>query len=82
MGVPAMGEAGTRQVIERCVAFGGASQGRHVVAEWAGETTPAAVIAAWASFTRLRSRPVEETCEDILDASAAGPESSLGTWSG
>jgi SAM-dependent methyltransferase len=62
------GEAGTRRVIENAVALGGESLGRQVVAEWTGETTPAAVIAGWESMTRMGSVSVDPvTRAEILD---------------
>jgi ubiquinone/menaquinone biosynthesis C-methylase UbiE len=63
------GEAGTRRVIAGVVAHGGESLGRHIVAEWISETTPAAVIADWESMTRMGSVAVDaETRDTILDA--------------
>lgn len=59
-GVPArQGEVGAHRVIARVVALGGVSLGRQIVAEWTGETTPAAVIAGWASLARMGSVPVD-----------------------
>src|SRR5918998_6759869 len=63
------GEAGTRRVIEGVVALGGESLGRQIVAEWTGETTPAAVIADWESLARMGSVTVDAGTRDpILDA--------------
>jgi hypothetical protein len=53
------GEAGTRRVIENAVALGSESLGRQIVAEWTGETTPAAIIAGWEPMTRMGSVPVD-----------------------
>jgi ubiquinone/menaquinone biosynthesis C-methylase UbiE len=62
------GEAGTRRVIEKTVALGGESLGRQIVAEWTGETTPAAVIAGWEPMTRMGSVPVDAaTRAEILE---------------
>jgi ubiquinone/menaquinone biosynthesis C-methylase UbiE len=66
---PRQGEAGTRRVIDGVVALGGASLGRQIVAEWTGETTPAAVIAGWESLARMGSVTVDAgTRHTILDA--------------
>jgi SAM-dependent methyltransferase len=63
------GEAGTRRVIDGVVALGGASLGRQIVAEWTGETTPAAVIAGWKTLSRMGSVAVDAGTRDtILDA--------------
>jgi hypothetical protein len=56
---PRHGEARARQVVEQCVLAGGESLGRHVVAEWTGETTPATVIRDWETMSRMGSFPVE-----------------------
>jgi SAM-dependent methyltransferase len=53
------GEAGTRRVIEGCVARGGISLGRQWVAEWTSLTTPAAIIAGWDSLSRMGSIEVD-----------------------
>lgn len=47
------GEEGTRRVVEHCLAAGGESLGRAVVAEWTGETTPAEIIAGWDTLSRM-----------------------------
>ncbi len=66
--IPRQGEAGTRRVVERCRAAGAESLGRRVVAEWTGKTTPAEVIAGWASLSRMGSVSVGPgTRTDILD---------------
>jgi SAM-dependent methyltransferase len=67
---PRQGEEGTRRVVERCLAAGGMSLGRRVVAEWTGATTPAQIIAGWESLTRMGSVPVDaitraEICNDL-----------------
>lgn len=65
---PRQGEEGTRRVVERCLAVGGTFLGREVVAEWSGETTPARVIAGWATLSRMGSVAVDPvTRADILD---------------
>ena len=65
---PRQGEEGTRRVVERCLAAGGTFLGREVVAEWTGETTPARVIAGWATLSRMGSVSVDPvTRADILD---------------
>ena len=65
---PRQGEEGTRRVVERCLAAGGASRGRGVVAEWTGETTPARIIAGWAALSRTGSVSVDPvTRAGILD---------------
>ena len=62
------GEERTRRVIERCLAAGGESAGRWVVAEWSGETSPAAIIDGWASQSRMGSSAVTPaTGAAILD---------------
>lgn len=71
--VPRQGEAGARRVIECCVRAGGEALGRRVVAEWAGETTPAAILAAWEPLTRMGSFPV-----DVV--TRAGILSEIRTW--
>ena len=66
--IPRKGEEGTRRVIECCLAAGGNSLGRKVVAEWTGETTPAQVIAGWESLSRMGSVSVDPvTRAGILD---------------
>ena len=66
--VPRQGEEGTRRVVERCLLAGGESLGRQIVAEWTGETTPAAVIAGWDALSRMGSVTVDAaTRADILD---------------
>jgi SAM-dependent methyltransferase len=52
---PQQGEAGTCRVIDGCVALGGASLGRQIVAEWTVESTPGAILADWASLARWGS---------------------------
>lgn len=56
---PRQGDAGARQIVERCVTAGGESLGRRVVAEWTDETTPAAVLAGWETLSRMGSFPVD-----------------------
>jgi hypothetical protein len=55
---PRQGEAGTRRVIEQCVAAGGESLGRRVLAEWVSETTPATILDNWAAMNRMGSIPI------------------------
>lgn len=57
---PRQGEAGTRHVIARCLAAGGEFLGREEVAAWTGETTPASVLAGWATLARIGSVPVDQ----------------------
>ncbi len=65
---PRQGEAGARHVIERCVMAGGESLGRRIVAEWTGETALAAIIAGWASLSRMGAVRVEPAMRaEILD---------------
>jgi SAM-dependent methyltransferase len=62
------GEERTRRVIERCLAAGGESAGRWVVAEWSGEASPAGIIDGWASQSRMGSSAVTPaTGAAILD---------------
>lgn len=64
---PRQGEAGTRRVVARCLAAGAESLGRREVAEWTGETTPAQVIAGWATLPRMGSAAVDPAMRaDIL----------------
>jgi ubiquinone/menaquinone biosynthesis C-methylase UbiE len=49
------GREGARHVIEYCLSAGNESMGRRVVAEWRAVTTPAEVIAGWATLTRMGS---------------------------
>jgi SAM-dependent methyltransferase len=53
------GREGAGRVVEQCLLVGGQSMGRRVVAEWSEATTPAEVIAGWASLTRMGSVAVE-----------------------
>jgi SAM-dependent methyltransferase len=53
------GREGAGRVVEHCQLAGGLSMGRRVVAEWSEATTPAAVIAGWASLTRMGSVAVD-----------------------
>jgi SAM-dependent methyltransferase len=63
------GEDGTRRVIDGCLALGGVSLGREVVAEWTSVTTPAQVIAGWETLSRMGSVSVDPvTRADILEA--------------
>jgi ubiquinone/menaquinone biosynthesis C-methylase UbiE len=65
---PFPGEAGTRDVVARCVAAGAESLDRWVVAEWISETTPAEVIAGWESLSRMGSVPIDpDTRTGIVD---------------
>jgi SAM-dependent methyltransferase len=65
---PRQGEEGARRVVERCLAAGGESLGRREVVEWAGETTPARVIAGWETLSRMGSVSVDAvTRANILD---------------
>jgi SAM-dependent methyltransferase len=65
---PRQGEEGTRQVIERCLAAGGMSLGRRVVAEWTDATTPAQIIAGWETLSRMGSVLIDPvTRADILE---------------
>jgi SAM-dependent methyltransferase len=62
------GEDGTRRVIDGCLALGGVSLGREVVAEWTSVTTPGEIIAGWDTLSRMGSIPVDPvTRADILD---------------
>jgi SAM-dependent methyltransferase len=67
-GIPARrGEDGTRRVIDGCLALGGVSLGRQLVAEWPSLTTPAEVLAGWDTLPRMGSVPVDpETRGEIL----------------
>lgn len=56
---PRQGEHGARRVVERCVMAGGDALGRHVVAEWQGETSAAAILADWSSLSRMGSVEIE-----------------------
>jgi ubiquinone/menaquinone biosynthesis C-methylase UbiE len=56
---PRNGAAGSRRVIALCQDAGAESLGQHVVAEWTGETSPAEVIAGWASLSRMGSVTVD-----------------------
>jgi SAM-dependent methyltransferase len=61
------GEAGTRRVIDGCLALGGVSLGRQIVAEWTSVTTPGEIIAGWDTLSRMGSVPVDpETRAEIL----------------
>lgn len=71
--VPRQGEAGTRHVVERCRAAGGEPLGRREVAEWAGETTPANVLAEWDALSRAGSVAVDR-------ATRAGIMADLRAW--
>src|SRR5215217_6709355 len=53
------GREGAGRVVEQCLLVGGQSMGRRVVAEWSEVTTPAEVIASWASLTRMGSVAVD-----------------------
>jgi ubiquinone/menaquinone biosynthesis C-methylase UbiE len=53
------GREGAGRVIEQCLQAGGLSMGRRVVAEWSEATTPAEVIAGWASLTRMGSVAID-----------------------
>ena len=53
------GREGAGRVVEHCLQAGGLSMGRRVVVEWSEETTPAEVIAGWASLTRMGSVAVD-----------------------
>jgi len=53
------GEEGTRRVIDGCVARGGESLGRQIVAEWTSVTTPGEIIAGWDTLSRMGSVPVD-----------------------
>lgn len=65
---PRQGDAGARHVIEQCEKAGGAFLGRHVAAEWTGETAPAAIIAGWESLSRMGAVRVEPAVRaKILD---------------
>jgi SAM-dependent methyltransferase len=65
---PRHGAAGTRRVVALCQAAGAESLGRWVVAEWTGETTPAAIIAGWEALSRMGSVPIDpETRAGIVD---------------
>jgi ubiquinone/menaquinone biosynthesis C-methylase UbiE len=56
---PRQGERGAREVIERLIAAGGESLGRHVVAEWQGETAAAEILAQWSALSRMGSVEVD-----------------------
>jgi len=56
---PLRGRERSRRVVAHCRAAGGASMGRRVVAEWSGVTTPAEVIAGWATLSRMGSVAVD-----------------------
>jgi hypothetical protein len=56
---PLRGREGAQRVVEHCLAAGGESMGRRVVAEWSGVTTPAEVIADWTSLSRMGSVAVD-----------------------
>jgi SAM-dependent methyltransferase len=53
------GREGAGRVVEHCLLAGGVSMGRRVVAEWSEATTPAEVIAGWASLTRMGSVAID-----------------------
>jgi SAM-dependent methyltransferase len=53
------GREGAGRVVEQCLVVGGQSMGRRVIAEWSEATTPAEVIAGWASLTRMGSVAVD-----------------------
>ena len=53
------GREGTGRVVEQSLRSGGLSMGRQVVAEWTEATTPAAVIAGWASLRRMGSVEID-----------------------
>jgi hypothetical protein len=53
------GEDGTRLVIDGCLALGGVSLGREVVAEWTSVTTPGEIIAGWDRLSRMGSVHVD-----------------------
>lgn len=53
------GEDETRRVIDGCLALGGVSLGRQIVAEWTTETTPREIIAGWDTLSRMGSVPVD-----------------------
>lgn len=53
------GERGNREVIARCEAARCTSLGRRVAAEWSGETSVAAILAAWESLSRMGSVEVD-----------------------
>lgn len=73
------GEAGGRQVIERCVQAGGESLGRSAVAEWQGETSAAAILAGWELQTRMGSVAVDAaTRARILDKMRAWARAEIG----
>jgi SAM-dependent methyltransferase len=62
------GEEGTRRVMDGCVALGGESLGRQIVAEWTSATTPGEIIAGWDSLLRMGSVLVDPVMRaEILD---------------
>jgi SAM-dependent methyltransferase len=68
------GREGAGRVVEQCLLAGGLSMGRRVVAEWSETTTPAEVIAGWASLTRMGSVAVDPAMHQEILAE-------LQTWS-
>ena len=49
------GEAGTRRVIEGCLARGSVSLGRRSIAAWTSEITPGEILASWDTLSRMGS---------------------------
>ena len=56
---PLRAREGARRVVEHCLAAGGESMGRRVVAEWSGAISPADVVADWTSLSRMGSIAVD-----------------------
>ncbi len=69
---PRQGEAGTRRVVERCLAAGGERLGRREVVEWTGETTPANVLAGWDTLSRIGSVTVDRVTHAGIAAELRG----------
>ena len=54
--------------MDGCVALGGESLGRQIVAEWTSVTTPGEIIAGWDSLLRMGSVLVDPVMRaEILD---------------
>jgi SAM-dependent methyltransferase len=60
------GREGVGRVVEQCLQAGGLSMGRWVVAEWSETTTPAEIIAGWASLTRMGSVAIDPVMHQAI----------------